>query len=67
MFNQLSTQPESKNWYTTWKAPRQMPMRSAAPTQRADATVRAEANSTRTESQKAEDWASDCLFNCYND
>ena len=67
MFDQAFTQPESKNWSTTWQAPRQMPMRTAAPAQRGDTAVRAESTSTRTESQKAEEWASDCLFNCYND
>ncbi len=67
MFNQLFTQPESKNWFTTWQAPRQMPARKATSSQRSDAAVRAESTTTRTESQMAEDWASDCLFNCYND
>lgn len=66
MYNTMSTQPESKNWSTIGQAPRQMPKRPAAPSQRTEATMRAEATSTRNESQKAEEWASDCLFDCYN-
>ncbi len=70
MSSQMYTQPESKNWFTAWAASRQTPThaRTTAPKgQTAPPAMRAEEMSAQPESQKAEDWAGDCLFDCYND
>jgi hypothetical protein len=67
MSNQMFAQQDSKNWSTAWTAPRQMPMRMAAPnTPAATTNTRAEESSPHAEPQKAEDWAGDCLFDWYN-
>ena len=65
---QRFTQPEARAWSSTWVAPRQRPLSTAASTGHTAATTgRAEEKNSRAEPQKAEDWAGDCLFNCYND
>lgn len=68
MSSQMFTQPDSGNWSAPWMAPRQTPFRAAAPNANAatTTTARAEEMSPRVEPQKAEDWAGDCLFDCYN-
>jgi hypothetical protein len=64
----MFAQPESTNWSMAWAAPRQTPNRTTAPKGTAAATAqRAEEMPQRAEPQKAEDWAGDCLFDCYND
>ena len=49
-----------------WNMPRQKPTQPFMFTGRGDATPRTREAAARAEAQKAEDWASDCLFDCYN-
>ncbi len=65
---QMFSMPEPANRSMPWTALRQGIWRSMAP--QADAaptTPRGEEMSPRAEPQQAEDWAGDCLFDCYND
>ncbi len=73
MSAQMSSPSEFKNWFAAAGMPRQMPHRAAAPRKRtspaadqSDTTPRASAASTGTEARKVEEWASDCLTDCYN-
>jgi hypothetical protein len=64
MSAQMFNQPDSTNWSAFWA---QMPRRTNAPMGTATpAAPRAEEMPQRAEPEKAEDWAGDCLFDCYN-
>jgi hypothetical protein len=73
---QMFNLPKWKNWSAAWAAPSQVPTQTsnAGPARTtaqkgrpATMAGRAEEMSTHTEPPKVEDWAGDCLFNCYND
>ncbi len=68
MFDQMSIEPESKNWFAGWNSPREMPPRANHAEKRsiAASTRRVSEASRRAEAQSAEDWASECLFEHYN-
>ncbi len=70
MSSQMYTQPESKDRFTAWAAPRQMPTHARTTASKGDSatpTMGADEMSAQPESPKPEDWAGDCLFDCYND
>jgi hypothetical protein len=76
MSSQMFFQPDTRNWPTGWTAAQHAQrrgnsagqVRTAVPNgQAATLTMRSDEPSRSAEPEKAEDWAGDCLFNCYND
>ena len=67
MSTQMFTDPEANKQWGAWAAPRQMPARVNAPKAQAEFSAGTMDQTTRTESGTDEDWAGDCLFDCYND